>query len=383
VRALALIGPSWPLRGGIARTTTLLAGALAARGALAGFFVPERQYPRWLYPGARDTDPRACPRLDAAQACFRVMEPRSWRALSRRLAATDADAIVFPYWTSAWAPLEAYLTRTAERPSVAIVHNAADHDAGWLARRAARTVLRRCDAFLRHGADVARAVDAYRPGTPAAVHPLPPQPRELPERAAARARLGIPPERTAALCFGLIRPYKGVEVLLDAVERLPSESPLTLLLAGEPWGRAGARLRRRLAAPRLAGRVVSRLAWVPEDEAGDWFAAADLAVLPYRTATGSAVASQALGLGLPIVASRVGGLVDIIDDGVDGLLVPPGEPAALASALSRLVDPATRAALAAGARRTAARWTWNSYADALESLADRARDARRSSSGNG
>ncbi|MFI5143362.1 MAG: hypothetical protein ACHQHM_04975, partial [Thermoanaerobaculales bacterium] len=115
------MGPSWPLRGGIARTTTALADALDASGRLAGFLVPRRQYPIWLYPGRRDTDPSACARLALAQACFSVMEPWTWPGLLRRLRALDASALVLPYWTAAWAPVELFLARFGSLPIVAVV----------------------------------------------------------------------------------------------------------------------------------------------------------------------------------------------------------------------------------------------------------------------
>jgi glycosyltransferase involved in cell wall biosynthesis len=191
------------------------------------------------------------------------------------------------------------------------------------------------------------------------------------DRAAARARFGLTPAAVAVLSFGLIRPYKGVDVLLDAVARIPRGLPLTLLLAGEPWGELATMLTRRLRAPDLAGRVVATLGWVPEAEAGVWFAAADAVALPYRSATGSAVAAQALAAGLPLVASAVGGLVDVVEDGVNGLLVPPGDAGALAAALVRIADGGVRARLRAGAAEAAERWSWDRYAATLEELARR------------
>jgi glycosyltransferase involved in cell wall biosynthesis len=366
VPRLALIGPSHPFRGGIARTTTALAAALAARGALAAFLTPRRQYPRWLYPGGADVDPRACPALDSAQACFGVLEPWTWPGLHRRASMTAADAVVVPYWTWAWAPL-ARAVASWGRPLFSVVHNPADHDAGWLERRAARAVLERCRGFLCHAGSVAGALAASYPGIPAAVHPLPPDRLELPERAPARRRLGLPDGATAFLAFGLLRPYKGTDLLLEAFARLPEGRPAVLLLAGEPWGALAADLRRR-----LAGRVIAALHWIPEEEAPRWFAAADVAVLPYRAATGSAVAAQALGAGLPVIASRIGGLAEAVEDGTSGVLVPPGDVAALARALERLLEPGERTRLARGAERAAARSNWDSYAATLVELVEEA-----------
>ncbi len=368
---LALVGPSWPLRGGIARTTTALATALESRGSLAGFFSPVRQYPALLFPGRSDTDPDACPRLPYARSCFGVFEPWTWPGLASRLRALRPDALVVPFWTAAWAPLEVFLTGRDIAPAVAVVHNPADHDASLPARRAARAVLRRCRGFLCHGRSVAASLRAPFPDTPLSVHPLPPGPAVTGDRERARGRLGLARHAVAAICFGLIRPYKGVEVLLDAMAALPGESPVVLLLVGEPWGPLGETLRRRLSHPDLARRVVSRLEWVPESEVADWFAAADAAVLPYASATGSAVAAQALGSGVPIVATAVGGLTDVVLDGVNGILVPAGRPDALAAAIASLADSGLRSRLAEGARESAARWTWDGYAAELEALVGR------------
>ena len=78
------------------RAAALLAAALAARGKLAGFFTARRQYPAWLYPGGADVDPRACPRLDAADPCYGVLEPWTWPALRRRIAAAAPEALTAP-----------------------------------------------------------------------------------------------------------------------------------------------------------------------------------------------------------------------------------------------------------------------------------------------
>lgn len=367
---LALIGPSWPVRGGIARTTTALAQALARRDTLSAFLVPTRQYPRWLYPGSRDTDAAACPRLNAARALFAVLEPWTWLRLLRELRAARPDAIVLPYWTWAWAPFERAVLAAHIAPAMAVVHNASDHDAGWVARGAARSVLGRCNAFLCHAQAVRDDLQIMFGEIPALVHPIPNIGTVEVDRTRARARFELRESDVAVLCFGLIRPYKGVDVLLEAFARGPAERGMTLLLAGEPWGKLGESIAERIARPDLVGRVKARLQWIPEDEAGDWFGAADVAVLPYRSATGSAVAAQALGYGLPVIGSNVGGLAEVVETGVNGLIVPPEDVGALAAALLALADPAVRVRFAAGARAASQRWSWDSYAATLEELVE-------------
>jgi glycosyltransferase involved in cell wall biosynthesis len=376
VPRLALLGPSWPFRGGIARTTTALAAALQSREALAALLVPRRQYPRWIYPGGGDVDPAVCPHLPFAEALYGVLEPWTWPGTVRRLRSVSADALVVPYWTWAWAPLDRYVATRARVPMISVVHNPVDHETSGPARLGARTVLSRSRAFLCHAETVAAQLRRTYGEWPTTVHPLPAEPLRAVPREEARKALGVSVDRVAFLFFGLIRPYKGVEVLLDAFAALPDGGRALLLLAGEPWGDEKGRIARRLADPHLADRVIARLEWIPERDAAVWFAAADVAVLPYREATGSAVAAQAAGAGLPIVASSVGGLAQVVDDGVTGVLVPPGDASALAAALKGLLEDEARRRLAAATATAARRWTWRSYAGALLDLAVTVAEAR-------
>lgn len=365
-----LIGPSWPQRGGIARTTTALAAALAEENHLASFLVPSRQYPRWLYPGHADEDPEACPHLAVAEPVFAVLEPWTWPRMMARVTAGAPDCLVLPFWTWAWAPLELYLLARARRPAVAIVHNLADHDGSLVGRVAARMVLRRCAGYFCHAESVAHEMRRRFPGRPTAVHPLPPVPAPAVDRGAARRRLGVAEETVVFLCFGLIRAYKGVDLLLEAFAALPRDCDAILLIAGEPWGGAARAIARRIQAPHLAGRVVARLEWIPEREVAGTFAAADVVVLPYRSATGSAVAAQALGWGRPVLATAVGGIPDVIRDGGNGMLVPAGDVTALTAAMRCLLDADHRARLADGAACDGRRWNWRSYAGTLLRLLD-------------
>jgi glycosyltransferase involved in cell wall biosynthesis len=209
---------------------------------------------------------------------------------------------------------------------------------------------------------------ATYPGVPTASHPLPPpELGELPPREEARRQLDIPADRRVALFLGLIRSYKGVDILLEAISRQPADSNWMLVVAGEPWEDRGPALERQLRSLGIEARVQLRLGWVPESEVPFLLAAADLVVLPYRSGSQSAVAPLALAAGLPVLSTRVGGLPEIVQDGINGVLVEPGSVDALTRAFEEL-DGEKLDALAAGARQSRSRLTWDGYAAALESL---------------
>jgi glycosyltransferase involved in cell wall biosynthesis len=282
-----------------------------------------------------------------------------------------ADAWLMPYWTWVWAPMWRFLLGARNRPPVvAVVHNPADHDAGLIQRRAARGVLRRSDALFTHAETLAAGLERDYRGKPIASHPLPPVGDvAAPGRDVARRRLGWPGGRRIALFLGLIRPYKGVDLLLDAAAELGADSDWLVIVAGEPWGSLGADLERQRDRLGLAGRVRLELGWVPEERVSEHLAAADLVVLPYRRGSQSAVAPMALAHGVPVVTTAVGGVPEIIRDGVNGVVVPPEDPTALAGALRRL-DGVRLDRLADGAIRSASGLGWSSYAVELERLVD-------------
>jgi len=367
-RRLVVFGPGHPFRGGVARTTTELVRSLQARGHDVHFLTPRRQYPGWLYPGGSDLDREACARLDNAEAALDPLNPLSWFESRRRALALDGDAWIIPYWTWAWAGLWRFLLRSQRPPAVAVVHNPADHDAGFHQGVAARLVLGRCQALFTHARALEEGLAAAYPGVATASYPLPPPGLEtLPSRDEARATLGVPTDCRVALFLGLIRPYKGVDLLLEAIARLPAGSDWFLVVAGEPWGNLGDPLSQQVRRLGISDRVRLEFGWVPEPEVPRLLAAADLVVLPYRSGSQSAVAPLALGAGVPVLSTAVGGLPEVVRHGVDGWLVAPGSVTELTHALEELDRPRL-ATLADGARQGRSRFTWDGYAEALEGL---------------
>lgn len=365
---LVVFGSGHPYRGGVARTTTEMVDSLEIRGHEMLYLTPRRQYPTWLFPGANDRDPGACRRLSCAREVLEPMNPVSWPGSRSRAAAFGGDAWVLPFWTWAWAGLWRFVLRGLHPPAVAIVHNPVDHDGGVLRRMAARSVLGRCQALFTHAESLERnLVEAY-PVVPTGSYPFPPTSvGELPDRAAARAALELPADRRVALFMGLIRPYKGVDLLVEAAAQLHPDSDWLLLVAGEPWGGLESTLRRRVRERGLEDRVRLALRWIPEVEVPRLLAAADLMVLPYRSGSQSAVAPMALAAGVPVLTTDVGGVAEIVRHGIDGWVVQPRSVDALATALTKLDRP-TLERLARGAVAGRGRFTWDGYAGALEGL---------------
>ena len=161
-------------------------------------------------------------------------------------------------------------------------------------------------------------------------------------RAERRVAWGVAPGEVVVLVLGALERRKGQDVLLDAVEALGERArPVRVVLCGEGSERATLAAR----AEAFGGRVL--LAGFQE-EVAPCLAAADIVVVPSRHEGLGVAALEAMAAGKPVVVSRVGGLPEVVADGESGLVVTPGDPAALAGALARLLDdPALRTRLAA------------------------------------
>jgi 2-deoxystreptamine N-acetyl-D-glucosaminyltransferase/2-deoxystreptamine glucosyltransferase len=281
-------------------------------------------------------------------------------------------------------PLARLAARRHGCPLVATVHLSVRHGLrpvaprGVLLRAAGGTVER----WLLPGAD---AVIALTPSTarqlradgiPAGrVHVIPPgYDPALFARAAADPFPGLPRPRVAYL--GRLAPQKDVGTLLEAFAYLPSGT--RLLLVGDGPDRAA--LQRR--AQRFGSRV-HFAGFVPHAAVPAVLQHVDLLVLPSLYEDLSSALIEAMAAGLPVVATRVGGTADLVHDGVNGLLVAPRDPAALAAAISRiLADPATAARLSAAARRTAAAYAWTDLARAVLDVYRQATGPGRGSAGH-
>jgi len=189
------------------------------------------------------------------------------------------------------------------------------------------------------------------------------------DQAAARAALGLD-DQPRLLYVGRLAPIKGLETLLDAMARLrASGTPVHLSIVGgdadEPLNGHEGALRARLARLDLGG-TVTFVGAQPQERLRAWYVAADATVLPSHYESFGMVALEAMACGIPVVASRVGGLQTTVRDGVTGLLVRESDPAALAGALDRLLgDPDLRFRLGREGVQWAARHRWPCVAEAV------------------
>jgi len=372
---IALVGPAHPYKGGGARHTTELAHRLAAAGHNVIVESWRAQYPAWLYPGRQTLDApegRPYPRTYRRLAWNR---PDGWAAEGRRL--RSADLVVFalltPLQVSAYLAILAGLGRRPGRPrTVVICHNVLPHERRPGDVALVRTLLSHVDTVLVHSAGQAAEARQLVPDVPIVVARMPPHlPFAASEMPAAEhedlsaERSAVPASGQATcnlLFFGIVRPYKGLDVLLRALAQAPEQ--VTLTVAGEFWGGTG-ETDRLIAALGLQDRVTLQPGYVPADQIPALFEAADALVLPYREATASQNVVLAFSYGVPVIATTAGALAEAVRDGVDGLTCAPGDVDDLARALTAISVPETAASLRSGVRAVDPEPYWAAYLKAL------------------
>jgi glycosyltransferase involved in cell wall biosynthesis len=335
-----LIGPTYPYRGGIAHYTTLLAQHLRQENEvlLLSF---SRQYPSWLFPGKSDKDPSERPLQTEAHYPLDPLNPLTWRRTLYQIRQWQPDVVVIPWWHPYFAPvwlgLGRGIQRLKPRPKLLFIcHNVRPHEQGRLSRlllpAVLKSVLGRADGFVVHSQADEAILQAYLPGARVVVTPLPTY-AALGGEPAAELPVALPSDRPLLLFCGLVRPYKGLDVLLEALALL--KRPLHLLVAGEFWQGGRASYQAQIDRLGLANCVTIIDEYIPDELLAACIDRANVLVLPYRSATQSAVVQTAFGRGKPVITTDVGGLAEAVANGRTGLVVPPENPQALAEAIER------------------------------------------------
>ena len=337
---ICLIGPTHPFRGGIAHYTTLLYRNLQKQHQVT-LFSFKRQYPQWLFPGATDRDPSRKPIRQEGGVHFSIdsLNPVSWVRTAIAIRRCKPDIVIVPWWTSFWTvPFFTIVRLIRRNPRIKILflcHNVQEHESLGFNQVCTRWVLGQGDCFIVHSRQEAISLKKKLPN-PKIYQGFHPTYEELQvvhySRAEARHRLNL--KGNVVLFFGFIRPYKGLEYLLNAIPIVAQKlkNNLSVMVVGECWQDED-RYQKLIENLNIRDHILRINAYVPNEEVGLYFAAADLVAIPYVSATGSGILQAAFGANRPVVATEVGGLSEAVRHGFTGYLVPPADTVRLSEAM--------------------------------------------------
>ena len=371
---VVIIGPAYPLRGGLATYNERLARAFRAAGDEVRIITFSLQYPDFLFPGQTQFSTEAGPADLDIEVSLNSVNPLSWLAVGRRLRRARPDLVVFRFWLPFMGPALGTVARLARGNGhtrvVAITDNVIPHEKRPGDGPLTRYFLSACDGFVTMSRSVLADLQQlgfrnkpalYRP------HPLYDNFGPAKPKAEALAALGLPLEFRYVLFFGFIRAYKGLDILLEAfADARVAALPIRLLIAGEFYEDA-APYEALIKKHNLESRLVRATDFIPNERVADYFSAADLVIQPYKNATQSGVSQVAYHFGRPMLVTDVGGLAELIPAGVVGYVVPP-TPAVIADSLVDFYAHDREEAFAAGVRQEAKKFSWEVMVAALKEV---------------
>lgn len=325
---ISIIGPAYPLRGGIAHHVYWLWQELTSRSHCIQVVSFRKLYPRMLFPGTTELDTSRLKLDSGALPILTAWNPATWLQAYKRVKDFSPDVIVFEWWQPFFGLVVGTLARLFRCSGVSSViecHNILPHEGNPLDTLLMRFALSAADHLITHSERDRADLLAILPGKEVRVLSLP----VLDEfcRSGVSSRNG----RTI-LFFGKVRKYKGLSVLLAAMPKVLARIDCKLIVVGEfynPLDKYWELIRKY----QIESHVQIDDRYVPNEEVPSIFDRADVLVLPYVSASQSGVARIALSNALPVIASSAGGLSEQIEENVNGLLFTPGDSDALAGQL--------------------------------------------------
>jgi len=316
---IVLVGPFPPYRGGISMFNYSLANELSQSNEVHRISF-SLQYPRLLFPGKTqyfDFEGKQ------SKAMINSINPFSWKKTVKFINSQTPDVVIFQYWMPFLAPCLGFIAKRLRKKRVKVIsvlHNVKPHENHIGDKRLSRYFLKQNDGFVVMSKAVRDDLLSFIPDAKYILHPFPidSQFGDSIDQIEARKKIGIPLDKKVLLFFGLIRNYKGLDLVVDAFNKLSDE--YFLVIAGESYGKFD-NYQKQIDSNTNKERIMKHIKFIADDQVSFFISAADLNVLPYKTATQSAVVAMAYQFDLPVLVTDVGGLKGMVEPYGTGVVV--------------------------------------------------------------
>lgn len=372
---VVIIGPAYPLRGGLATYNERLARAFKEAGDVAEIVTFSLQYPNFLFPGQTQFSTDPAPQDLKIKALINSVNPLSWLKTGLYLKKQKPDLVIFRYWLPFMGPALGTIARlisgNKHTKILAITDNVIPHEKRPGDEIFTKYFLSACHGFITMSKSVLEDLKKFVPEKPAIYqpHPLYDNFGEGQLKTVAKTALKLDPETNYLLFFGFIRAYKGLDLLLEAFadERLANLKNIKLIIAGEFYEDA-APYNALIEKFDLENRIVRATDFIPNSEVAAYFSAADLIVQPYKHATQSGVSQIAYHFDKPMLVTDVGGLAELIPDGKVGYVTQPNAKA-IADAIYDFYTSGKEAYFIEQVKFYKQQFSWNSMIAAIKEVA--------------
>ena len=359
---IAILSPLYPYRGGIAQFSDRLYTELSKKDEVKAFSF-STLYPDFLFPGKTQfvTEESSTADIESDRVLSSI-NPFSYLKTARYINRFAPDILIVAYWMPFLAPALGMVCLALNKKIkiVSLVHNAIPHERTIIDKPLAKFFFRQCDAFIAMSEPVRR--DLYSLNKNANVllqpHPIYDHYAECIDKHSACQKLGIREGKKNLLFFGLIREYKGLDLLIEAMREL--DDSYQLIIAGEVYG-SFEKYAELMAQSPFKENIVVFEQYIPDDMVPLLFSAADVLVLPYRSATQSGVIAIAYQMELPMIATNVGALGTTVKDSQTGLAVSSATARDIADGIKRFFNSSLLETYKENLKKEKKRLSWGNF----------------------
>ncbi len=368
-KRIAILGPAHPYRGGIAAFNENLALELVSKGHDVELINFKFQYPDWIYPGENQLSSSPAPEKLVIKRMIHSLNPLNWIYVRHQLKKANYHIVFCPYWLPLLSPCFSSVIKGLNKNTrvVGLLHNIIPHESRKGDKVLTSMFLDKLSEGVVLSDSVKRDLESFELSKRLTIrhlfHPVYDHYGERIDKIEALKELSQNTDRTYLLFFGIVRKYKGLDILIKAFGEAKLPDHIDLIIAGEFYDSK----EEYIDLIEKSGKV-DRIhlfdQYIPDDQIRYFFSAADLLVLPYRTATQSGVSQIAIHFGLPIVSTNVGGISEYVRDGLNGKLMESSDE--LVKVLEGNLEEESIEIWRKGQEEMRKKLSWSKFSEALE-----------------
>lgn len=371
LKKIVVIGPVYPYKGGIAHYTGLMYRALEKKydTTMVSY---KMQYPKIMFKKEQRDYSNKTFEIPDTQYLIHTANPFNILSSAKKIKTMNPDLIIVQWWHPYFAPCYQILLSALKKYQILFVcHNVLPHERFPMDRFLTKGTLKKGQYCLLHSKEDEKNLLELLPNMKYIRAVLPTMSafklRGI-DRKTAREELKMSEDETMLLFFGLVRKYKGLKYLIQALPEIVAKHPEAKLWIVGDFGDDKDEYMNLIKENKVEDSIILRDGYIPDGEVEPYFAAADLNICPYESATQSAIVQVAYGFELPVIVTNVGGLPEVVKDGETGYVVPACNPSELAKAVNRYLDENKQAEFRANVIAEAERFSWDRVPENVQKL---------------
>lgn len=368
---IVIVSPAYPLRGGIAHSAGLLYKELSKDHEVI-LITFKRQYPNFLFPGKSQTESVEGTDRIPTEVILDSINPFNWNSTAKRIIDLKPELVIFKHWLPFFAPCYGWMAKKIKKSSnsklIAVCHNIIPHERRIGDKTLSKYFLKKIDYFIPLSDQVKRDLFLFIKNPQYKLLPLPVFSLfgDGVNKDEAKKFLKLN-DKNILLFFGFIRDYKGLDVLIEAFSIVRKTLDVKLIVAGEFYEPEEKYLK-LIKQHQLEESIILKKDFISTADVKYYFSASDAVVLPYKSATQSGIVQVAVNFCMPVIATNVGGIGEVIEDGKTGFVVEKENPEKFAQAIIRFYNEGKEKEFSSNMKSLKEKYSWQNFVKGMFEL---------------